>query len=124
MRVAQPNIYGGDSIVHLTVRVMPNYTVDTYMTITQGEQATWEGWNLSTMPVGQAELNAWYYSIDDCDSIVVLHLTVSPQPVTTGLNPLPTHVEHAVYKTLFNGRIYIIRKEDETIYDILGNKIQ
>ena len=124
VHVSQPNIYGGDSIVHLTVRVAPNYSVDTYMTITQGEQATWEGWNLSTMPVGQAELNAWYYSIDDCDSIVVLHLTVSPQPVTTGLNPLPTHVEHAVYKTLFNGRIYIIRKEDETIYDILGNKIQ
>ena len=124
VHVSQPNIYGGDSIVHLTVRVAPNYSVDTYMTITQGEQATWEGWNLSTMPIGQAELNAWYYSIDDCDSIVVLHLTVSPQPVTTGLHPLPTHVEHAVYKTLFNGRIYIFRKEDETIYDILGNKIQ
>lgn len=124
VRVAQLNQYGGDSIVHLTVRVMPNYTIDAFMTIEHGEEASWEGWDLSGLPEGEMELNAWYYSIDDCDSTIVLHLTVLPKQIGTGIPATQWNEGHAAYKVLLNGRIYIIRKEDETMYDIVGNKIQ
>ena len=122
VRVSEPNIYGGDSIVHLTVTVLPSYIVDEYMTMTVGEAQYWEGWNLSSMPVGLYEMEATYYSIDDCDSTLVLHLTVQPEPVTTGLPNLPKSAGK-VQKVLYNGKLYIIRK-DEHIYDILGKKIK
>ena len=122
VRVSEPNIYGGDSIVHLTVTVLPTYLIDEYMTMTVGEAQYWEGWNLSSMPVGLYEMEATYYSIDDCDSTLVLHLTVQPEPVTTGLPNLPKSAGK-VQKVLYNGKLYIIRK-DEHIYDILGKKIK
>ena len=76
IQLAQPNQYGGDSIVHLTVQILPNYSIEDYMTIRQGESRTWEGIQLSSLPAGTVTMNASYYSIDDCDSIRVLHLTV------------------------------------------------
>ena len=72
----QKNIYGGDSVVKLTVTVVPNYTIDEYMTITQGTQKYWENIPLSTLAPGAMELRVNYYSIDDCDSTRILHLTV------------------------------------------------
>ena len=122
VRVSQLNIYGGDSIVHLTVTVLPTYLIDEYLTMTVGEEQYWQGYKLSTMPEGQYELEATYYSIDDCDSTLVLHLTVQPEPVTTGLPNLPKSAGK-VQKVLYNGKLYIIRK-DEHIYDILGKKIK
>lgn len=122
VRVSEPNIYGGDSIVHLTVTVLPSYIVDEYMTMTVGEAQYWEGWNLSSMPVGLYEMEATYYTVDDCDSTVVLHLTVQEETVPTGLPNLPKSAGK-VQKVLYNGKIYIIRK-DEHIYDILGKKIK
>ena len=122
VHVSEPNIYGGDSIMHLTVTVLPSYIVDEYMTMTVGEAQYWEGWNLSSMPVGQYEMEATYYTVDDCDSTVVLHLTVQEETVPTGLPNLPKSAGK-VQKVLYNGNLYIIRK-DEHIYDILGKKIK
>ena len=118
--VSSKNIYGGDSIVHLTVTILPTYEIEEDMYITVGDDAEWEGWNLSTMPVGNMTLSAWYYSEDDCDSTMVLHLHVLP--VTTGLNDT-TPTKRVTRKVFYNGQLYIIR-EDETLYTILGNKIQ
>ena len=54
---------------------------------------------------------------------MVLHLTVEAKPVMTDLPALPEQSEDRVaQKILYNGRIYIIRK-DENTYDILGNQI-
>jgi len=72
----QTNIYGGDSIVHLTVLVNPNYTVEEYWTIRQGAQRVWEGILLSDMPAGAITMKTSYYTVDDCDSTRVLHLSV------------------------------------------------
>lgn len=121
IHVAETNMYGGDSIVHLTVTTLPSYTIDEYMTITEGDDATWEGWNLSMMPVGTMTLNATYYTEQDCDSTIVLHLTV--QPVYTNLTDALLDAEHPVRKVLINGRLYIIRKEENT-YDIVGRKVK
>ncbi len=121
IHMAQPNIYGGDSIVHLTVTVQPSYVTDEYMTITEGDDQTWEGWNLSTVPVGELTLSTSYYTIYDCDSTLVLHLTVQPVAVSTDI-PEQQVKSHA-RKVLREGRLYFI-KEDETMYDITGKKIK
>lgn len=124
IRVSEKNSYGGDSIVHLTVTVYPNYVVDQYLTMVKGDNRTWEGWNLSTMPLGEMTLRAYYYSDYDCDSTIVLHLSVkTAEEIATGLPDAPdTHARYT-QKVLQNGNLYIIR-EDETIYTIIGTKIK
>lgn len=122
VRVAKRNIYGGDSIVHVTITVFPSYYIEEEMTIVVGEEAQWEYYELSQFPLGSTTLKAEYWSDDFCDSIRVLHLTVEPKPIGTGL-PNTLSEKRAARKVLYNGRIYIIRK-DENVYDVLGNKIQ
>lgn len=118
------NIYGGDSIVRLTVKMLPNYLIEQEMTITEGDNASWEGWNLSGVLAGESELYASYYSIDDCDSTIVLHLTVlAPQPIEEGLDDAQEEVHRGARKVMMRDRIYIIR-EDESEYTILGKKIK
>ena len=119
--VAQPNIYGGDSIVHLTVKQQPSYSVDEYLTIKEGDEASWNGWNLSTMAAGKMTLSAYFYTVYDCDSVVTLHLTVEALVLPEGLDEL--QVSRRTQKVLMNGRLYFIR-EDETVYDIVGTKIK
>ena len=122
IRISEPNIYGGDSIVHLTITVFPSYLIEEEMTIVVGEERTWEYYNLSQFPVGSTTLKAEYWSEEYCDSTRVLHLTVEPIPIGAGIpNTLPE--KRVARKVVYNGRMYIIRK-DESVYDVLGNKIQ
>ncbi len=121
IHVAKKNQYGGDSIVHLTVTVLPNYTIDQYMTIHQGDQANWEGWNLSTMPEGEMTLDAWYYSEQDCDSTLILHLTVLPKQLETGVGDVQsTNVQCT--KVVIDGQMYIRRGEE--LFDLTGRKVE
>jgi len=124
IHLEERNIYGGDSIVRLTVKILPNYLIEQEMTITEGDNASWEGWSLSGVPVGESELYASYYSIDDCDSTIVLHLTVlARQPIEEGLDDAQEEVHRGARKVMMRDRIYIIR-EDESQYTILGTKIK
>lgn len=114
----QPNSKGGDSIVHLTVTVQPTYMIEEEMTITVGDEASWEGWNLSTMGAGERTLEAVYYTDADCDSIRVLHLTVLP--IETAVST--TRIGRAARREIQNGQLYIVT--DEKIrYNILGIKV-
>lgn len=122
VRIAERNIYGGDSIVHVTITVFPSYYIEEEMTIVLGQEAQWEYYELRQFPLGSTTLKAEYWSDDFCDSIRVLHLTVEPKPIGTGL-PNTLSEKRVARKVLYNGRIYIIRK-DENVYDVLGNKIQ
>ena len=119
VRVSELNSYGGDSIVHLTITVFPSYFIEEEMTIIEGEELSWEYYDLSQFPIGATDLKAEYWSDDFCDSIRVLHLTVLP--LTHGLNDTRSDKQVA-RKVICNGRLYIIRK-DEKIYDVLGNKM-
>ena len=122
VRVAEPNIYGGDSVVHLTVTVLPNYTIDEYMTIEQGEDASWEGLNLGIFPAGESVMSMYYYTIDGCDSTLVLHLTIEPKQISTAIPQTDAQKDNAsCTKALYNGRLYIIRKDEK--YTLLGTKI-
>lgn len=116
--LSQLNSYGGDSIVHLVVTIVPNYQIDEYKEITVGDDESWEGWSLSSMPVGDLTLYASYYTEDDCDSTLVLHLTVKDRPMALPSTPSS---ENYSRKVLQNGRLYIIRKDEK--YTILGTKI-
>ncbi len=122
VRVSARNVYGGDSIVHVTITVFPSYYIEDSMTIIVGEHIQWEYYDLGQFPIGSTTLQAEYWSDDYCDSIRVLHLTIEPQPIATGIEHTGSDKQVA-RKVLYNGRIYIIRK-DEKIYDIIGNAIQ
>lgn len=82
--LAQKNMYGGDSIVELTVNVYPKMLMESSMTIIMGTETTWENIDLSVLPVGDTTLVAAYKSIHDCDSTYTLHLTVEPIPTAYG----------------------------------------
>ena len=120
IRIQEKNQYGGDSIVSLTVTVLPNYTIDEYKTIHEGDPESWEGWNLGTMPVGEMTLDAWYYTEQDCDSTLVLHLTVLPKQLETGLNTEQTK-QRVAEKIMIGGQMYIRRGEE--LFDLTGRKI-
>lgn len=120
--ISERNIYGGDSIVHLTIKVFPSYHIEEEMTIVVGDALTWEYYDLSQLPEGEMTLTAEYWSDDFCDSIRVLYLTVEPKPLYHAI-PNTYSEKRTSRKVLYNGRMYIIR-EDEHIYDVLGNKIQ
>ena len=122
VRVSEKNIYGGDSIVHVTITVFPSYFIEEELTIVAGADAQWEYYELSQFPVGSTTLKAEYWSDDFCDSIRVLHLTVEPKQIGTAI-PNTESEKRVARKVLYNGKLYIIRK-DEHIYDVLGNKIQ
>ena len=115
------SIYNTDSVFTLTLTVLPTYRQEDSKTITEGDSEIWEGIDLSVIPAGDSTLLAEYKAVNGCDSVMVLHLTVDTK-IGTGL--FDSNDEKSVAKkVLHNGRIYIIRK-DESIYDLLGNKIQ
>ena len=74
------------------------------------------------MPLGENTLYAYYSTEADCDSTLILHLTVEAKPVPTD-NAATSQRQQKVCKQLINGQLFII-KPDDTIYDILGNKIK
>ena len=122
VRISEKNIYGGDSIVHVTITVFPSYFIEEELTIVVGEEIQWEYYDLSQFPISSVTLKAEYWSDDFCDSTRVLYLTVIPEPISTGVQN--TNADPCVArKVLYNGKIYIIRK-DEHIYDVLGKKIK
>lgn len=122
VRISEKNIYGGDSIVHVTITVFPSYFIEEELTIVVGEEIQWEYYDLSQFPISSVTLKAEYWSDDFCDSTRVLYLTVIPEPISTGVQNANADPRVA-RKVLYNGKIYIIRK-DEHIYDILGKKIK
>lgn len=80
----EKNIYGGDSIVLLTVSVNPVYQTEQTDTMRIGEEVTWQGVDLSVLPIGDTTLVAAYSSVYGCDSVYILHLTVEKRPTTYG----------------------------------------
>ena len=119
--MAEKNIYGGDSIVRLTVTIAPNYTIEEHMTITQGTQKYWESIPLSTLAPGTMTLRIDYYSIDDCDSTRILHLTVL---ATTAPQPGADTVSYADVYGRFDGDLMIggERQGNHSIFLLPGAK--
>lgn len=81
--LAEKNQYGGDSIVRLTVTVSPLYAFEESRTIHFRDEETWQGIDLSVLPVGDTTLVVAYKSTDGCDSVYNLTLTVLRPLITT-----------------------------------------
>lgn len=82
------NVYGSDSIICLTLTVYPTYNIEQSKTIYIGAEETWEKQDLSKQPLGEFTLTAEYTTVNKCDSILTLHLTVIERPTTYGADTL------------------------------------
>ncbi len=82
--LAQKNYLGGDSIVTLTVSVNPTYAFDESLEIYAGADSVWHEKDLSVIPAGDTTIVAELKTLNGCDSIYTLHLTVLVPPTTYG----------------------------------------
>ena len=118
--LAEPNQYGGDSIVELVVNVFPAMRTKASQTITEGDEIEWQGIDLSTMPVGDTTLTVTYTTIHGCDSIYILNLEVIAKTPTAldntdGVNNQPC-------KFFRNGQMYI--RKNGQVYNLQGIKVE
>jgi len=118
--VSTPNRFGGDSVVVLAVYVRPNMRLSANKTITAGETAEWQHFDLSAFPVGDTTLVAEYTSVYGCDSVYTLHLVVMGK--TPAATDRVRSSEHEGARKIFmNGHVYIRR--DEWLYDLTGKRV-
>ena len=130
------NYAGGDSIVVLVVSFSQSFSVEAFLTITEGDAEEWQSVDLSTIGVGDTTLVAEYQTIYGCDSTYVLYLTVEEKQEEPGDEPgdkpgdetkeeaIPfTDADQVgVQKILYQGNIYI--RKGEELFDIRGNKVE
>lgn len=79
-----PNVYGGDSVITLTLHVHPLFASEESFNHYLGLPGEWQGVNLSLLSLGDTTLVAAYSSAYGCDSTYTLHLSVLPNPTTYG----------------------------------------
>ena len=79
-----PNVYGGDSVICLTLHVHPIFASEESFNHYLGLPGEWQGVDLSLLPLGDTTLVAAYSSAYGCDSTYTLHLSVLPNPTTYG----------------------------------------
>ena len=112
------NYAGGDSIVYLSVIFTQPFSIEAYLTITEGDAETWQDIDLSVFPAGDTMLVAEYQTVYGCDSTYTLYLTVEDRE--EGL-PFTEADRISVRKVYIDGSIYI-RKGDE-LFDLSGRKL-
>lgn len=78
----QKNVWGGDSIVELSLTTTPVYLIEDSMTVRETWSDKWQGTALGQLPVGDTTLVAHFTTVEGCDSTHVLYLTVLPKIVT------------------------------------------
>ncbi|MBO4665790.1 MAG: hypothetical protein J5612_02845, partial [Paludibacteraceae bacterium] len=119
--LSQPNRFGGDSIVELVVYVFPALFIEQEDTITEGDTLLWQGYDFSLMPVGDTTLVASYTSVNGCDSVYTLYLTVLPKTIEA-IDQTESVKQHHVEKFFRNGQLYI-RRENQ-LFDLTGRKVE
>ncbi len=83
------SIYGMDSVYQLTLTVYPTYALeDEAQTIYVGATAEWRGIDLSLIPVGDTLLTKIYSTLQGCDSVYTMRLTVNEAPTTYGVDSI------------------------------------
>lgn len=98
-----PNKAGVDSIITLTLSVNPLYAFEDSLTLYVGEPKSWQGIDLSVLPIGDTTLVASYAALTTCDSTYTLYLTIRPRITTFGNDTIELcHGEKATYA----GRTY------------------
>ena len=119
--LAGQNYAGGDSLVLLAVIFSQSFSAEAFLTITEGDEETWQDMDLSLLPVGDTTLMATYQTIHGCDSTYTLYLTVEEKVDNTEALPA-TIAEHAGdEKVLINGTIYI--RKGDALFDLSGHVV-
>ena len=115
IKLAEKNIYGGDSIVALTINVLPVYALEELDTVEQDSAYEWHGEIIPTNVIGTFEYTYEGKTAEGCDSIITLYLTIVEPEV---IDPTPTAIDNVeaaqkATKELRSGVIYIRRGEKE-----------
>ena len=81
--------YGMDSVYELTLTVYPTYALeDEAQTIYVGTAAEWRGIDMSQIPAGDTILTKVYPTLQGCDSVYTMRLTVNEAPTTYGADSI------------------------------------
>lgn len=116
----EKNVFGGDSIVALTVTMLPVYAVVEKDTVVQDSIYEWQGETLTTSELGTFEHTKEYTSVEGCDSIITLYLTVVEPEIIEPEDPTGLEQIEAMQKAVKefrNGVLYIRREGKEFTLD-------
>ena len=116
----EKNSFGGDSIVALTVTMLPVYAVVEKDTVVQDSIYEWQGETLTTSKLGTFEYTKEYTSVEGCDSIITLYLTVVEPEIIEPEDPTGLEQIEAMQKAVKefrNGVLYIRREGKEFTLD-------
>ena len=107
------NAFGGDSVITFTLSVLPNYAFVERDTITEGDEVSWQGHDLSLLPAGEHTLSAAYQTASGCDSTYTLQLLVHA-------NLEPSYAEYIAYicrgeRVEYAGRSYSHNAQERII---------
>ena len=80
----------------------------------------WQQYDLSEMPVGDTTLVASYTSVNGCDSVYTLNLTVI-EKVNSAVGEISSG-SRKTQKVFINGQLYI--RKGEKLYDLYGRKAE
>ncbi|MBR1878817.1 MAG: InlB B-repeat-containing protein [Paludibacteraceae bacterium] len=123
--VSEKNIYGGDSIVHLVVYIMPASRVTAYQTINQGDSVIWQNIELSEIAAGDTTLTVTYTSVHGCDSTFTLYLTVIATEIPhTAIDQVEDDRNNgqSAEKFIRDGQMYI--RKNGRLYNQQGIKVK
>ncbi len=111
--IAQKNMYGGDSIVVVTVSMRYGKRIeDGNKTVIVGMPGEWQGIDLSVLPLGDTTLVATYTAANGCDSTFTVNITVVTPPTTFG-EELLTACEGATVE--YEGKVYSSNTVNDSI---------
>jgi len=101
-----PNVYGGDSVVTLTLGHYTRYAFAEEKEMYVGAEGEWQGVDLSLLPVGDTTIVAKYNTVHGCDSTYTLHLTVVAKPTASTTFGADTLRVCAGESVVYAGKIY------------------
>lgn len=109
-----PNVYGGDSVVTLTLGHYTRYAFAEEKEMYVGAEGEWQGVDLSLLPVGDTTLVAKYNTVHGCDSTYTLRLTINVRPTTYGTERLDLCEGDSV---AYQGKVYTTSAEEEVLLE-------
>ena len=117
------NHLGYDSVVTLTLHVLPTYAFHDTLQLTVGQSMLFHGTEFQATEPGTFHLEAPYHTVHGCDS--VYYATIEVKTIATGLeNPSPANGDIPMpesRKMLRDGQLFILRGEQ--LYDVTGRQI-
>lgn len=117
------NHFGGDSLVNLTLHVLPSYDLtDEPIVLEEGTEEYWHDVNLSLLPVGDTLLVDSLQTELGCDSVSSVLVTVTPKEVGPVTSFSTTTLAPAATKFFRGGALYIRR--DEALFDLRGARVE